>query len=440
GTAGGQRYTIRFTVNEETGEQTFSKGTFGTGANEFTVNNEEVMSQILSLSKDADKVEPSAGNLIIRKDGEIEGRVAHGTYEGVEGYTVYNKYDGRNPERITTVSDDGKTRITETYDYGIDLNGDGKIQGSDEKNARTSTGWEKTEEIDRTVTYREVDHKIKVVEKTTRKYEQTDKGADNTKSYTDHTVDSTTGQPQRITITKDGKTATVKFTDENGEPLDAPSYEGDETLRKTLEEEYANEHGAWTSKTVFSAINYVLTEFQGLGFYSRFLDDENMARWREGVDEFFSESIFGIEYWKSGICSEWFDNELDESGVAFMETPAGLATAAAHVEGKISSATEHPNGTTVYLYKVSAFLRLIEEEDGEDTIFNIQLTKGSQTKNLLSENQKIEPGDDWSAAGTDILIVQDTVRYTKACIHFIKRGQFDKYSEDINSRLCNRIR
>ncbi|MBW2995968.1 hypothetical protein KY332_01575 [Candidatus Woesearchaeota archaeon] len=259
------------------------------------------------------------------------------------------------------------------------------------------------------------------------------------------------GEPWEYVIKEKDKSASVVFVDENGKTLDPPMFRGDPDLIQKLKDQGQHRnHAAYTVSLTFDIINYLSAEGQklaqlgryDLGSFSNLLPKaENWAKWREDMDKFFAKLGLDIEYWKSEICGRWFDMDPDAKGTVFVDTPGGLKKAAAHIEAKVSSKVILPDGTTQYIYKVSAYVAPAFKEGAEDTVFNIELRKGITYLELLEEDVTRKPGGSWSAAGPGMLFIYNETKFSKACIHLIQRGTFSEFENELENKryFCTSI-
>src|SRR3989338_6721724 len=101
----------------------------------------------------------------------------------------------------------------------------------------------------------------------------------------------------------------------------------------------------YNSRQFFADVERVFTEFQGLGYYATlFFDEDSLLKWRDNVDRAFATFYLGTEYWSSAICGNYINGE--DEGIAYAETPQGLAQIAAHVEATRSLPIQDPAGRT----------------------------------------------------------------------------------------------
>ncbi len=170
----------------------------------------------------------------------------------------------------------------------------------------------------------------------------------------------------------------------------------------------------------------------GLGrFFSLFMEDEDLEEWRDSVDEFMCDTVIlgGSDCWTSTICGEWIDNRLGDSGV-YVETPDGMLTLAAHIEGQ-KTVVESPEGTQ-YLYKVTY---VVSNPDEEELGFNIYFY-GARTINLYSPDIILNEGNSSSRVGSSAIVQYSNYNYNKVCIEFSRK--VDSAGDKVES-LCNVI-
>jgi len=170
----------------------------------------------------------------------------------------------------------------------------------------------------------------------------------------------------------------------------------------------------------------------GIGrFFSLFMDEEDLEEWREDVDEVLCSTVIagGIECWTSEICALWVDNRIGE-GMVYAETPEGMLTLAAHIEGE-RTIVETPGGTE-YLYKIT--YTVTNPEEGSIG-FNVYLYGDRETP-LYSDNIILEEGESHSRVGSSAVVQYSSNSYNKLCIIFTEEIDI---AGDSTRQVCNSI-
>ncbi len=191
------------------------------------------------------------------------------------------------------------------------------------------------------------------------------------------------------------------------------------------------------SQAFFAQVEKVFTEFRGLGYYATlFFDEGSLLAWRDSVDRIFATLYLGTEYWSSGLCSQYIDGE--DNGIAYAETPQGLAQVGAHVEATRTKPISGLNGTE-FIYKITFNVRNGDFDKDprapEEMNINIVL-KGQKTARVFKNNIKIERGDTFGRVGSSAIVQDSNFLYREVCITFDKVPF--KWSIDGNE-LCNSI-
>ncbi|MBI2559092.1 hypothetical protein HYW20_07260 [Candidatus Woesearchaeota archaeon] len=192
-----------------------------------------------------------------------------------------------------------------------------------------------------------------------------------------------------------------------------------------------------SSQRFFAQVERVFTEFRGLGYYATlFFDEYSLLTWRDSVDRIFATLYLGTEYWSSGLCSQYIDGE--DNGIAYAETPQGLAQVGAHVEATRTKPISGLDGTE-FIYKITFNVRngdfKKDPRAPEEMSINIVL-KGQNTARVFRNNIKIERGDTFGRVGSSAIVQDSNFLYSKVCITFDKVPF--KWSIDGNE-LCNKI-
>ncbi len=201
------------------------------------------------------------------------------------------------------------------------------------------------------------------------------------------------------------------------------------------------------SRQWFADFEFRLMQYRGLSGWSQLIfSDDELARWREGVDEIFSSLYLGTEYWASGICSRYIPKE--QKGTLTMKTKDGLFDVVAHVEGE-KTIMPGPEETK-YLYKLTFSVRNPKYSRYDKLKFNVYLY-GEQTVKLYQQDIEVSDGDDFTRGSGKRedgqttydkehgkpIVQYSNYNYNKICIRF---------SNDIinakgrsENEVCNRI-
>ena len=192
-----------------------------------------------------------------------------------------------------------------------------------------------------------------------------------------------------------------------------------------------------SSQLFFSTVERVFTEFQGLSYLpTLFMDQDSLLKWREDIDRVFATAYLGTEYWSSAICGQYLDGE--DEGIAWGETPQGLAQVAAHIEATRSEAIITPTGTE-FIYKITFNVRNGDYEKDrrapEQMNINVVL-KGERTVNLFRQDQSVKRGSSFGRTGRNAIAKSSTSFYNEICLTFDKVPFRWKVS---NNEICNTI-
>ncbi len=190
-------------------------------------------------------------------------------------------------------------------------------------------------------------------------------------------------------------------------------------------------------RSIISEVERVLTEFNGLGYYATlFFDDDSLLAWRDSVDRIFASAYLGTEYWASGICSTYLDGE--EKGIAYAETPQGMAQVGAHVEATRSEPLIAQNSTE-FLYKITFNVRNGDWENDprapEEMHINVVL-KGQRTVTVFKQDQVVKRGSTFGKLGSSAIVKFSPNLFSEVCLTFDKIPLRWKIS---GNELCNTI-
>ncbi|MEK6808736.1 MAG: hypothetical protein AABY14_03555, partial [Nanoarchaeota archaeon] len=187
----------------------------------------------------------------------------------------------------------------------------------------------------------------------------------------------------------------------------------------------------------FANVEKVLTEFQGLGYYATlFFDEDSLLKWRDNVDKVFATAYLGTEYWSSAICGEYLDGE--EEGIAYAETPQGLAQVAAHIEATRTEPLLTPTGRE-FIYKITFNVRNGDYDKDprapEEMNINIIL-RGEKTVTIFKQEQRVKRGSSFGRTGRNAIAQDSTAFYNEICLTFDQVPFRWKVS---NNEICNTI-
>ena len=239
--------------------------------------------------------------------------------------------------------------------------------------------------------------------------------------------DAVTREPLEVEIVESGQKSYAKYNPETKQ------IEGDKKVAEQLQT-LRTQH---TIRTYFAEAERVLTEFQGLGYYATlFFDEDSLLEWRDSVDKIFATFYLGTEYWSSAICGTYLDGE--DEGIAYAETPQGLAQVGAHIEATRSEPIQAINATE-FIYKITFNVRNGDYDKDprapEEININVVL-KGQRTANVFKQEQKVKRGSSFGRTGRNAIVQDSNVLYTEVCLTFDRiplRWKLD------NGELCNTI-
>ncbi len=191
------------------------------------------------------------------------------------------------------------------------------------------------------------------------------------------------------------------------------------------------------SQRFFAEVERVLTEFQGLGYYATlFFDEDSLLEWRDKVDRAFATLYLGTEYWSSAICGNYLDGE--DEGIAYAETPQGLAQVGAHIEATRTEAIETPAGRE-FIYKITFNVRNgdFEKDPRAPEEMNINvILKGERTATVFKQEQKVKRGSSFGRTGRNAIVQDSKAFFNEVCLTFDKVPFRWKVS---NNEICNVI-
>lgn len=193
----------------------------------------------------------------------------------------------------------------------------------------------------------------------------------------------------------------------------------------------------YASRQFFASLERVFTEFQGLGYYSTlFFEEDSLLKWRDKVDRAFATLYLGTEYWSSAICSGYIDGENE--GIAYAETPQGLAQVAAHIEATRTEAIQTETGRE-FIYKITFNVRNGDFDKDlrapEEMNVNVIL-KGEQTIPVFRQDQEVKRGSTLGRTGRNAIVKSSAALYNEICLTFDKTPLRWKIS---GKEICNTI-
>ena len=240
-----------------------------------------------------------------------------------------------------------------------------------------------------------------------------------------------------------------------------------------LTEQMEREITARRRAVKFETFETVLTDFQGLSYYSpHWFGEDEVAEWREGVDRVFDNAILGgKDYWLSALCLHEYESSGDES--FYFVTPEGQIVQLATVQGERSSEMpkacpcnedkyevcknslcydEGGSQINEYFYKIT-FTAKTTYEDNTFMVYlkprpaDYKLHADLPGAALLSEWVSLEGnpngnGAAYYATGSRAIVQYSENYYTDICIRFSKglnigRGFLGAASTE--NELCNVI-
>lgn len=191
------------------------------------------------------------------------------------------------------------------------------------------------------------------------------------------------------------------------------------------------------TQSFFATFERIFSEFRGLRYIETlFFDEDSLLAWRDNVDRAFATLFLGTEYWSSTICSTYLDGEA--RGIAYAETPQGLAQVGAHIEATRTEEIKTPTGRE-FIYKITFNIRNgdFDNDPRAPKEMNINvILKGEKTATVFKNDVKIKRGSSFGRIGSNTIVQDSTVFYNQVCIRFDEipfRWKTD------NNELCNII-
>ncbi len=384
--------------------------------------------------------------------------IVNGKFKGTEiqtdlgiakGTTIQSNYQKGVPLLIKTTSEDGKTSISEKKDFIEIDTGRKDAKGQPIKyKTLVTTEWTKRQENF------EFNGNL-ITLRTEKVYERSKEGIQNNEKYTELNSNALTGEPISINIRESGDIYTVSFFRgseavgffEKGVPLSKNGGIITEEELKQLQSsnpslynkiiENLKIHDQFISRQFFANVERVFTEFQGLGYYATFFfKEDELLRWRDEVDKAFATLYLGTEYWSSAICGNYLDGA--DRGIAYAETPQGLAQVGAHIEATRTEPLITPTGRE-FIYKITFNVRngdyAKDPRAPEEMGINVVL-KGQRTAKVFRQNKIIKRGASFGRVGISAIVKSSTAFYGQVCLTFDNiplRWKLD------NKELCNTI-
>ncbi|MBI2654003.1 hypothetical protein HYX02_04285 [Candidatus Woesearchaeota archaeon] len=363
-------------------------------------------------------IKTEKGNIVAKAYGfENIGGISKGT-------TIESNFKDGEPLLIKRTSEDGTSVLREVREFKefVKRNEQGDplkdAEGKEVKERVVQTlSWIKTstETID--------GQKYNLI--TERTYETDKFGRQMLKRFTELSTDALTGEPLKLVINVGDEKleAIVK----KGKP------QGDAQAVAKL----GNLRKEYQIRKFFAELERVLTEFQGLGYYaSLFFDEDSLLQWRENVDRIFATFYLGTEYWSSTICRTYLDGEGE--GIAYAETPQGLAQVGAHVEATRTQPIKTENGT-LFIYKITFTVRNgdYEKDPRAPAEMNVNvLLKGDRVVKVFKQEQNIKRGSVLRKSGRDAIVQESKALFSEVCLTFDKKPERWKLG---GNELCNKV-
>ncbi|MBI2658356.1 transglycosylase SLT domain-containing protein [Candidatus Woesearchaeota archaeon] len=392
-------------------------------------------------------------NPLIVTNGKDIFAVSYGFKEGQDGITgagtvINSNFKNGLPLSIKTTSEDGKITITEIKEFKeIEIKGpDGKITKELVYEVKSWTMIDQDFALP--------NQKIPLI--STKEYEVNKDGKQISDKYTILSKNAITGEPIIISIVDGNDKYKIEFIKSDGTPVGffegtVPMYKNGQPLtNEQLQElqqknpalysklrENTKLHDQYKSQRFFAEVERVLTEFQGLGYYATlFFDEDSLLAWRDNVDRMFATLYLGTEYWSSAICSQYLDGEND--GIAYAETPQGLAQVGAHIEATRSEPIITPEGTE-FNYRITFNVRNGDYDKDprapEEMHVNVIL-RGERAVTVFKEEQKVKRGSSFGRIGRNAIAKASTAFYNEVCLTFDNTPLRWKVS---NNEVCNII-
>jgi hypothetical protein len=227
----------------------------------------------------------------------------------------------------------------------------------------------------------------------------------------------------------------IKFEKGKAKCIKCPT---DSTQKEKLLKKANRAQNQFESRQIFKAIDFSLTEFSGLSYLpSLFINEDSRREWQERIDRFFAEKYLGTKYWTSAICRSHIDGEKE--GVAYVETPQGLADVAAHVEGERTEPIIDPEGNKHYIYKITYLVKNGAYKDDPKALeimqFSVKLF-GERNIDLFGKKVKLKKGESFSRLGENAFVANTTFLYSRICLEFDEIPA--AWTLD-DKKLCNNI-
>ena len=286
-------------------------------------------------------------------------------------------------------------------------------------------------ETEQTYTYDDKASKDVPKETTRTTYEKKSGESEISKESSDYTsiiTDSLTGEPLKLVIKKNGQQSSATY-DKAANKI----FGGPEAIK-----ELESLRTQYKVRTFFAEVERIFTEFQGLGYYATlFFDEDSLLEWRDNVDRAFATLYLGTEYWASAICGNYLDGE--DIGIAYAETPQGLAQVAAHIEATRTKPIINENGTTQFIYKITFNVRNGDFDKDtrapEEMNINVVL-KGQKTVNVFKKDQRVKRGSSFGRVGSNAIVQDSSTVFNQVCLKFDKIPLRWKIE---NKEICNTI-
>ena len=183
-----------------------------------------------------------------------------------------------------------------------------------------------------------------------------------------------------------------------------------------------SEHRKWTARSTLRNLDNLFTQNRGLGdLGALFFSEDDFLEWRNGVEKVFTTFNLGTEYYASDICSK--NIKPANAGVAYADTPAGLAQIGAYVQATRTAPLINESGT-YYIYRITFKVKNGDYDKDfrapNELIFNVDLhdTKALSKVTLFKKDFKIGRGNSTSRTGNDAIVKESKKLYQQICLQF----------------------
>jgi hypothetical protein len=169
-------------------------------------------------------------------------------------------------------------------------------------------------------------------------------------------------------------------------------------------------------------------------------DEDDVAEWREEVDNAFNDAYLTADSWYSLICDEFPESGDDEPSTFMFDIPGQGIGVGIHIEGTRQSLGVTELGVNEYIYKFTYYIKNPSSVDDDYMYFNIYAIRESDDKEVAfwpDDTPTIEPGGVFSAGDTYPQIITSENKYDKVCITLTEAVRDFRGNEQ--SKFCNTI-